>query len=74
MGHQASVRCLEVKGDIVVSGSYDTTAKIWSIESGQCLRTLSGHFSQIYAIVFDGKRIATGSLDTSVRIWDPEDG
>lgn len=74
MGHQASVRCLEIHGDLVVSGSYDTTAKIWSISSGECLKTLQGHFSQIYAIAFDGKRIATGSLDTSVRIWNPEDG
>lgn len=74
MGHQASVRCLEVHGDLVVSGSYDTTAKIWSISTGQCLRTLQGHFSQIYAIAFDGQRIATGSLDTSVRIWNPQDG
>ena len=74
MGHQASVRCLEIYGDLVVSGSYDTTAKIWSISTGQCLRTLQGHFSQIYAIAFDGQRIATGSLDTSVRIWDPIDG
>lgn len=74
MGHQASVRCLEIHGDLVVSGSYDTTAKIWSISSGQCLRTLQGHFSQIYAIAFDGHRIATGSLDTSVRIWNPYDG
>jgi F-box and WD-40 domain protein CDC4 len=57
-----------------VSGSYDTTAKIWSISEGKCLRTLTGHFSQIYAIAFDGKKIATGSLDTSVRIWDPTDG
>ena len=74
MGHQASVRCLEIHGDLIVSGSYDTTAKIWSISSGQCLRTLQGHFSQIYAIAFDGQRIATGSLDTSVRIWNPNDG
>lgn len=74
VGHQASVRCLEIHGDIVVSGSYDTTAKIWSISEGKCLRTLTGHFSQIYAIAFDGKKIATGSLDTSVRIWDPNDG
>lgn len=74
MGHQASVRCLEIHGDLVVSGSYDTTAKIWSISSGECLRTLQGHFSQIYAIAFDGVRIATGSLDTSVRIWNPSDG
>ena len=74
MGHQASVRCLEIHEDLVVSGSYDTTAKIWSISTGQCIRTLQGHFSQIYAIAFDGERIATGSLDTSVRIWDPKDG
>ena len=74
MGHQASVRCLEIHGDLVVSGSYDTTAKIWSISTGQCLRTLHGHFSQIYAIAFDGQRIATGSLDTSVRIWNPHYG
>ena len=74
MGHQASVRCLEIHGDLVVSGSYDTTAKIWSITTGDCLRTLQGHFSQIYAVAFDGNRIATGSLDTSVRIWNPHDG
>lgn len=74
VGHQSSVRCLEIHGDIVVSGSYDTTAKVWSISEGRCLRTLTGHFSQIYAIAFDGVRIATGSLDTSVRIWDPNTG
>ena len=74
MGHQASVRCLDIYGDLIVSGSYDTTAKIWSISTGQCLRTLQGHFSQIYAIAFDGNRVATGSLDTSVRVWNPHDG
>jgi len=74
LGHQASVRCIEVHGDLIASGSYDTTARIWSISEGKCLRTLYGHFSQIYAIAFDGKRIATGSLDTSVRIWDPKNG
>ena len=74
VGHQASVRCLEIHGDIIVSGSYDTQARIWSISEGRCLRTLTGHFSQIYAIAFDGRRIATGSLDTSVRIWNPSDG
>lgn len=70
----ASVRCLEIHGDLVVSGSYDTTARIWSISEGRCLRTLQGHFSQIYAVAFDGRRIATGSLDTSVRVWDPRTG
>lgn len=74
VGHQASVRCLEIHGDIVVSGSYDTTAKVWSISEGRCLHTLQGHYSQIYAIAFDGYRVATGSLDTSVRIWNAATG
>ncbi len=58
----------------MVSGSYDATAKIWSISEGRCLHTLSGHFSQIYAIAFDGQRVVTGSLDTSVRVWDAHTG
>jgi len=65
---------LEIKGDIVVSGSYDTFARVWSISEGRCLQTLQGHFSQIYAIAFDGKRVVTGSLDTNVRVWDPTTG
>jgi F-box and WD-40 domain protein CDC4 len=59
---------------MVVSGSYDTTARIWSISEESVYVGPTGHFSQIYAIAFDGKRIATGSLDTSVRIWDPFSG
>ena len=27
-GHQASVRCMEICGDIVVSGSYDCSARV----------------------------------------------
>lgn len=61
-------------GYIVVSGSYDTTAKVWSLTDGRCLQTLHGHFSQIYAIAFDGRRVVTGSLDTQVRIWDVNTG
>ncbi len=27
-GHQASVRCMEISGNIIVSGSYDCTARV----------------------------------------------
>ncbi|KAJ6155367.1 F-box and WD repeat-containing protein [Penicillium chermesinum] len=69
VGHQASVRCLAIHGDLLRHHCPDMEHT-----PGRCLRTLSGHFSQIYAIAFDGRRIATGSLDTSVRIWDPQSG
>jgi F-box and WD-40 domain protein CDC4 len=75
VGHHASVRCCAVAtGDIIVSGSYDTTVRIWSISRGRCLRGLSGHSDKIYCIAADSKRVVTGSLDTSVRVWDIGNG
>jgi WD40 repeat protein len=31
------------KGDVIVSGSYAKTLKIWDVESGTCQATLEGH-------------------------------
>ena len=74
LGHQHSVRCLEVSGNRVVSGSYDMTSRVWNVDTGECLFVLRGHLHQIYAVAFDGQRIATGSLDTTVRIWSAHTG
>ena len=30
-------------GRRVVSGSFDTTLKVWDIETGECMATLEGH-------------------------------
>jgi len=37
-------------GKKVVSGSYDTTLKVWDIESGNDLLTLKGHFDWVINI------------------------
>lgn len=39
-GHAASIRCVyiyELKR-IVITGSYDTSVRVWSIDTGKCLR------------------------------------
>lgn len=42
-GHTQAVRALAAHGRICVSGSYDTTVRVWDIVKGTCLHVLSGH-------------------------------
>ena len=39
-GHKGFVTSLKKCGDIVVTGSYDETVKIWSAVSGRCQKTI----------------------------------
>jgi GTPase SAR1 family protein len=64
-------------GRFAVSGSEDTTVKIWELKTGTCIGTLEGHQNGVdsVAITPNGDLIAsTGFLDRSVRIWDWKSG
>ncbi|KAL0945873.1 hypothetical protein HGRIS_012156 [Hohenbuehelia grisea] len=64
-------------GKHIVSGSNDTTIRIWDTESGQQVGdALSGHTGWVRSVAFspDGKHIVSGSDDTTIRIWDTESG
>ncbi|KAB8336841.1 hypothetical protein FH972_021149 [Carpinus fangiana] len=56
----------------MVTGSGDSTARIWDCETGTPFKKLEGHTSWVLAVSYspDGKHIATGSMDNTVRIWD----
>jgi WD repeat-containing protein 86 len=62
--------------DIVITGSQDTTAKSWSLETGACLRTFHGHIGAVLCLATDsrGKILFTGSGDNSIRLWDIQRG
>jgi WD40 repeat protein len=59
-------------GRLMASGSDDTTAKIWDMETRTCRHTLVGHHGSIWAIAFspDGTQLVTGSNDQTIRLWD----
>lgn len=59
-----------------MSGSGDTTLKLWDMETGQCLSTFHGHNSSItsVAITPDGRRTASASWGKTLRLWDLETG
>lgn len=87
-GHKSEIYSLTFSPDgrRLVSGSGDKTARMWDLETGSCVFTLTidditiaenGPVDAgVTSVVFspDGKFLAAGSLDTVVRIWDAETG
>jgi WD40 repeat protein/DNA-binding MarR family transcriptional regulator len=61
------------KGGILASGSGDETVKLWEVETGICLDTLTwGHTAAIRSVVFssDGRLLASGGEDENIQLWD----
>lgn len=54
---------------ILVSGSWDATAKIWDLESGECIKTLEGHSHAVCVLILKNGKIVTGSQDGNLHIW-----
>ncbi|MEO0374983.1 MAG: NB-ARC domain-containing protein, partial [Cyanobacteria bacterium P01_A01_bin.17] len=63
-------------GQELVSGGGDQTIKIWNVQTGRCLKTLSGHRNWIWSIVYspDGSLLVSGGEDQTVRIWNSQTG
>ena len=59
---------------IVISGSDDSTIRIWTIATGLCEATLCGHAAYVKALAItpDGRLIVSAGYDRTVRIWDRE--
>ncbi|CAL8077039.1 unnamed protein product [Calicophoron daubneyi] len=54
---------------LVVTGSRDTTLRLWNAENGSCLRVFQGHRGAIRCVQFAGYCVASGSYDCTVRLW-----
>ena len=75
-GHGDSVRDIAISPDgrRIASASADQTAKIWDIETGENVLTLTGHEGPVEAVKFspDGQHVATASRDKTVKLWNIE--
>lgn len=69
-GHTNGVMCLQFEDNILATGSYDATIKIWDTDTGQEIRTLRGHESGIRCLQFDDTKLISGSMDGSVKVWN----
>lgn len=87
-GHDNAVTSFSISpnNQILASGSYDDTIKLWNINTGKKICTITGHSDSIYSVSFsfDGKILASASSnssvpfdndflrndDNSIKIWD----
>jgi WD40 repeat protein len=73
-GHTGPIYSIAFNNDhtLLVTGSYDKTAKIWDTKTGECKQTLTVNGDQVYAVAFAHEHdwVATGSADGVQRIWE----
>jgi WD40 repeat protein len=59
-------------GNLVISGSKDSTIKFWDLVSGVCVKTYSSHLGEVTSVEMNktGGLLLSGSKDNSNRLWD----
>jgi WD40 repeat protein len=77
-GHTLGVNDVSIShdGKMAVTGSGDSTGRVWNLDTGECARVLLGHTRYINAVAMsaDGKTAVTGSLDKTARVWNLDTG
>ncbi|MBD3882082.1 WD40 repeat domain-containing protein [Phormidium tenue FACHB-886] len=58
-------------GRTLISGSWDNTAKIWNVQTGEVIRDFSERTERILAVSFrlDGRAFALGSGDGTINVF-----
>lgn len=57
-----------------ISGSRDTTLRVWDIRTGLCRNVLVGHQSSVRCLEIKGDIVVSGSYDTTAKVWSLSDG
>jgi WD40 repeat protein len=63
-------------GNLLASGGWDMTVKLWNPRTGELLQTLTGHSDVVDFVTFspDGSHLASGGYDGTVMLWNPRIG
>ena len=76
--HTDHITCyaVDTRTSLLATGSRDMSVILWSLTTGDYLRTLLGHKNEILSLEFseDGVLLASGSSDLRAIVWDVASG
>lgn len=77
-GHLSAVYRIDWSSDsrMLISGSKDSTLKLWNVRDGKIKKDLPGHEDEVYCVGWGGTggergggKVASGGKDGKVKIW-----
>ena len=59
-------------GKYLASAGTDNLAKLWNLETGELIKTFTGHEKHVYSVLFhpDGQHLLSGDLAGKVKQWE----
>ncbi|KAF2074373.1 hypothetical protein CYY_004307 [Polysphondylium violaceum] len=73
-GHQEGVLCVSVaqkESGLLITGSADSTLKVWDMTSTRCIGTLEDHSGWVTACeTTSDSKLISGSYDKTLKLWD----
>ena len=71
-----AVSCAGDPLDLTQARGDDAAVRVWDLETGRCLHTLTGHNSGVLSVALspDGRLALSGSSDRTARLWDLDTG
>jgi len=77
-GHSSPILCASFSptGKLLATGSGDTNARLWDLNTETPSHTLSGHKGWVLCVEWEPmeRKLASGGHDGHVRLWDPKTG
>jgi len=73
-GHSHFVQDITISSDghFALSGSWDSTLRLWDLNYGTSTRRFVGHTKDVMSVAFsaDNRQIVSGSRDKTIKIWN----